>query len=99
MPPFARRARTTCEERMVRLLHNRTFHGFMFSAPLLALFGAFVIYPMGFGIYYALDRDSYRALFEDPTFRQTVWNTVLYVGVAVNVKLPDFEDPLSWNQY
>lgn len=72
---------------MTRLLHNRTFHGFMFSAPLLMLFGAFVIYPMGFGIYYALDRDSYRALFADPVFRETLWNTFWYVGVAVNLKL------------
>lgn len=72
---------------MTRLVHNRTFHGFLFSAPLLLLFGAFVVYPMGFGIYYALDPDSYRALFADPVFRETLWNTFWYVGVAVNVKL------------
>lgn len=72
---------------MTRLLHNRTFQGFVFSAPLLALFGIFVMYPLAFGIYYALDRDSYRALFTDPIFRETVLNTLLYVGVAVNVKL------------
>ncbi len=87
MPPFALLVGTPCEERMVRLLHNRTVHGFLFSAPLLVLFGAFVIYPMAFGIYYALDADSYRALFGDPIFVQTVWNTVWYVGVAVNLKL------------
>lgn len=86
-PPFVRLPRTAPEARMTRLLHNRTFHGFMFSAPLLMLFGAFVIYPMGFGIYYALDRDSYRALFADPVFRETLWNTFWYVGVAVNLKL------------
>src|SRR5207247_1118196 len=54
---------------------------------LLALFAAFVIYPMAFGVWYALDADSYRALFSDPTFRQTVVNTLWYVGFAVNVKL------------
>jgi multiple sugar transport system permease protein len=69
------------------LAHRRTFHGFLFSAPLLVLFAAFVIYPMGFGIYYALDPDSYRALFADPVFRETLWNTFWYVGVAVNLKL------------
>ncbi len=72
---------------MTRLAHSRTFHGFLFSAPLLVLFAAFVIYPMGFGIYYALDPDSYRALFADPVFRETLWNTFWYVGVAVNLKL------------
>lgn len=72
---------------MTRLVHSRTFHGFLFSAPLLVLFAAFVIYPMGFGIYYALDLDSYRALFADPVFRETLWNTFWYVGVAVNLKL------------
>lgn len=72
---------------MTRLAHSRTFHGFLFSAPLLVLFAAFVIYPMGFGIYYALDLDSYRALFADPVFRETLWNTFWYVGVAVNLKL------------
>lgn len=72
---------------MTRLVHSRTFHGFLFSAPLLVLFAAFVIYPMGFGIYYALDPDSYRALFADPVFRETLWNTFWYVGVAVNLKL------------
>lgn len=72
---------------MGRLLHNRTLQGFLFSAPLLVLFAAFVIYPMGFGIYYALDSDSYRALFADPVFRETLWNTFWYVGVAVNLKL------------
>src|SRR5207244_9070446 len=58
-----------------------------FTAPLLFLFAAFVIYPMAFGVWYALDADSYRALFADPTFRATLVNTLWYVGFAVNVKL------------
>lgn len=69
------------------MLHRRTLLGFAFSAPILALFGAFVIYPMAFGIYYALDVDSYRALFTDPIFIQTLQNTFWYVVVAVNAKL------------
>lgn len=69
------------------MLHRRTLLGFAFSAPILALFGAFVIYPMAFGIYYALDPDSYRALFTDPIFIQTLQNTFWYVVVAVNIKL------------
>ncbi|HSC70764.1 MAG TPA: sugar ABC transporter permease [Candidatus Methylomirabilis sp.] len=72
---------------MTNLLQRRTVLGFMFSAPVLALFGVFVIYPMAFGIYYALDADSYRALFTDPIFVQTLQNTFWYVVVAVNIKL------------
>jgi cellobiose transport system permease protein len=70
-----------------RLFRSRTFHGFLFTAPLLFLFAAFVIYPMVMGVWFALDADAYRALFSDPIFRQTVVNTLWYVGVAVNVKL------------
>ncbi len=73
--------------RLPRWLRSRTTQGFLFSAPVLLLFAAFVIYPMSLGIYYALDPDSYRALFGDPVFRQTVANTLWYVVVAVNVKL------------
>ncbi len=69
------------------MLHRRTLLGFAFSAPLLLLFVVFVIYPMAFGVYYALDLDSYRALFTDPIFVQTLQNTFWYVVVAVNIKL------------
>ena len=73
--------------RLTRLARSRTLQGFAFTAPLLLLFAGFVIYPMTMGVWYALDADAYRALFSDPIFRQTVVNTLWYVGVAVNVKL------------
>ena|SRR2546427_12635556 len=66
---------------------SRTLQGLLFTAPLLGLFAAFVIYPMVFGLWYAADLDSYRGIFSDPVFQQTVVNTLWYVGVAVNVKL------------
>src|SRR5947208_1998821 len=87
MSPPTRDGGPRAPSRVARLLRSRTTHGFFFTAPLLVLFAAFVIYPMAFGIYYALDADSYRALFSDPTFRQTVVNTLWYVGFAVNLKL------------
>jgi ABC-type sugar transport system permease subunit len=37
-----------------RLLRARTFYGFLFTAPLLFLFAAFVIYPMVMGVWFAL---------------------------------------------
>jgi multiple sugar transport system permease protein len=72
---------------LTRLLRSTTLQGFVFTAPLLILFAAFVIYPMLSGLYYASDPDSYRALFGDPVFRSTLLNTFWYVVVAVNVKL------------
>ena len=73
--------------RLRRFLGSRTLQGFLFTAPLLGLFAAFVIYPLGLGLYYAADPDAYRAVFADPVFRETVANTVWYVVIAVNVKL------------
>jgi multiple sugar transport system permease protein len=69
------------------VLRSPTLQGFVFTAPLLFLFAAFVLYPMLSGLYAASDPDSYRAIFGDPVFRQTVSNTLWYVVVAVNVKL------------
>jgi len=65
----------------------RTLVGYLFSAPLVALFLLFVAYPLYFELTQAVDPYTYRVLFADPIFLQTVWNTVVYVGVAVNVKL------------
>src|SRR2546422_908718 len=87
MSPTTREGGRRAPSRVALVLRSRTTQGFLFTAPLLALFAAFVIYPMAFGVWYALDADSYRALFSDPTFRQTVVNTLWYVGFAVNVKL------------
>src|SRR2546428_6223198 len=85
MSPTTREGGRRAPSRVALVLRSRTTQGFLFTAPLLVLFAAFVIYPMAFGVWYALDADSYRALFSDPTFRQTVVNTLWYVGFAVNV--------------
>ena len=69
------------------VFRSRTLQGFLFTAPLLGIFAAFVIYPILLGLYYASDPDSYRAIFSDPVFRATLANTLWYVVVAVNVKL------------
>lgn len=70
-----------------RVLTGRTAQGFLFTAPLLFLFAAFVIYPMAQGVWFAMEPDAYRAIFSDPAFMSAVQNTLLYVLVAVNVKL------------
>jgi multiple sugar transport system permease protein len=65
----------------------RNFYGYLFSLPLILLFLAFVVYPLYFEVTQALDRYTYEVLFNDPIYVQTVINTLVYVGVAVNVKL------------
>lgn len=66
---------------------SRNLQGLLFSLPLIALFVAFVAYPLYFEVTQALDRYTYDVLFSDPIYVQTVVNTLVYVGVAVNVKL------------
>jgi multiple sugar transport system permease protein len=66
---------------------SRNLQGLLFSLPLIALFLAFVVYPLYFEVTQALDRYTYEVLFNDPIYVQTVVNTLVYVGVAVNAKL------------
>jgi len=66
---------------------SRNLPGLLFSLPLIALFLAFVAYPLYFEVTQALDRHTYEVLFSDPIYVQTVVNTLVYVGIAVNLKL------------
>jgi multiple sugar transport system permease protein len=61
--------------------------GLLFSLPLIVLFACFVVYPLYFEVTRALDRHTYEVLFADPIYVQTVVNTLVYVGVAVNAKM------------
>jgi multiple sugar transport system permease protein len=65
----------------------KNLYGYLFSLPLIVLFLLFVVYPLYFEVTQALDPYTYEVLFSDPIYVQTVVNTVVYVGVAVNVKL------------
>ena len=66
---------------------SRNLQGLLFSLPLILLFLAFVVYPLYFVVTQALDRYTYEVLFSDPIYVQTVVNTLIYVGIAVNLKL------------
>src|SRR5512140_476215 len=58
-----------------------------FATPYVAIFVAFVIYPIGYGLWLGSDPASYRALFGDPVYPRTVVNTLLYLLFGVNLKL------------
>lgn len=61
--------------------------GLAFCSPLVLIFLFLVIIPILYMLYLGLDRSIYPAIFSDPIFIQTAWNTVIFVGIAVNVKM------------
>jgi multiple sugar transport system permease protein len=63
------------------------FWGRVFVVPYLLIFLVFVLYPVGYGLWLARHPQSYVRLFEDPTFFRTVINTIVFLLVAINVKM------------
>jgi multiple sugar transport system permease protein len=55
--------------------------------PYVAVFLAFVAYPIVFGIWMGSEPSLYATLYSDPIYARTLVNTALYVGVAVNLKM------------
>src|SRR5262249_49417478 len=76
--PLARRRGTFAADKLWALA---------FVTPYVAVFVAFVIYPIGYGLWLGSDPASYRALFADPVYPRTVVNTLLYLLFGVNLKL------------
>jgi multiple sugar transport system permease protein len=58
-----------------------------FFVPYVAVFLAFVVYPVIFGLWLGSDPARYRDLFDDPHYPTIVLNTLLLAGVGVNVKM------------
>ena len=58
-----------------------------FVTPYVAVFFAFVLYPVGYGLWLGSSIESYRHLFADPVYPRAVVNTLIYLLVAVNLKL------------
>jgi multiple sugar transport system permease protein len=58
-----------------------------FVIPYTAVFAAFVVYPIAYGLWMASDPSLYGELIADPLYARTVVNTALFVGLGVNVKM------------
>lgn len=80
----------------VRLRHQTWHAGLLgsdyawaiaFAIPYVAVFLAFVVYPVCYGIWLGSDISLYRELITDPRYLTTVVNTLLYVGIGVNLKM------------
>jgi multiple sugar transport system permease protein len=76
-----------------RLPWHRHLHGsdfawaIAFVMPYAAVFFAFVVYPIAYGLWMASKPSLYGELAANPLYAQTVINTMLYVGLGVNVQM------------
>ncbi|MDI9330044.1 MAG: sugar ABC transporter permease [Alphaproteobacteria bacterium] len=55
--------------------------------PYLLIFLVFVLYPVFYGLWLARHPASYEALLADPIFFRTLINTVIFLAVAINLKM------------
>ena len=58
-----------------------------FITPYVAIFLAFVVYPVAYGLWLGSRPSLFSELAADPIYFNTVVNTVLYVGLAVNATM------------
>jgi multiple sugar transport system permease protein len=63
------------------------FWGRVLVTPYLLVFLIFVLYPVGYGLWLARHPVSYEHLFADPIFFRTAVNTVVFLVVAINLKM------------
>src|SRR6267154_6805847 len=61
--------------------------GIVMLAPYLLVFLAFVVYPVGYGLWLARRPESYVALVDDPIFARSVINTLVFLIVGINFKM------------
>jgi multiple sugar transport system permease protein len=71
----------------VRRASPWVFWGRAMVLPYLVVFLVFVLYPLGYGLWLARHPSSYVRLAEDPIFFRTAINTVIFIVVAINVKM------------
>jgi len=63
------------------------FWGTMMVVPYLLVFLVFVLYPVCYGLWLARHPESYVKLFEDPIFFRSAINTIVFILVAINLKM------------
>jgi multiple sugar transport system permease protein len=61
--------------------------GTLMVLPYLLVFLVFVLYPVGYGLWLARHPQSYVKLVEDPIFFRSLINTVVFLVIAINVKM------------
>jgi multiple sugar transport system permease protein len=61
--------------------------GVLMLAPYAVIFLVFVLYPVGYGLWLARHPQSYVQLLDDPIFGSSVVNTLVFLLVAINLKM------------
>ncbi|MET0677535.1 MAG: sugar ABC transporter permease, partial [Bradyrhizobium sp.] len=61
--------------------------GILMLAPYILVFLAFVVYPVGYGLWLARHPASYVALYHDPIFARAAVNTLIFLLVGINIKM------------
>src|SRR5215218_723166 len=61
--------------------------GIVLLAPYILVFLAFVVYPVGYGLWLARHPASYVALWHDPIFARAAVNTLIFLMIGINVKM------------
>jgi multiple sugar transport system permease protein len=61
--------------------------GILLLTPYILVFLLFVVYPVSYGLWIARNPASYVTLFDDPIFARSAVNTVVFLIVAVNIKM------------
>jgi multiple sugar transport system permease protein len=61
--------------------------GLILIAPYVLIFLAFVVYPVGYGLWLARHPVSYEKLLDDPIFFRSVVNTLVFLIVGINLKM------------
>ena len=84
-PALARAARRSASRG--RLAGSDRLWALAFATPYIAVFLAFVVYPICYGLWLGSNPASYRQLFADPVYPSALLNTLIYLLVAVNLKL------------
>ncbi|MFL5083429.1 MAG: carbohydrate ABC transporter permease [Xanthobacteraceae bacterium] len=70
-----------------RGLSAEAWWGIAFVVPYAVVFALFVIYPGAYGLWLGSGIRSYVMLWNDPIFQRTVRNTLVFLVVAVNLKM------------
>ena len=61
--------------------------GLAFVVPYAAVFVVFVVFPVAYGLWLGSEPSSYAELFADPIYLRTLFNTLLFLAVGVNLHL------------
>jgi len=61
--------------------------GIILLAPYVLIFAAFVLYPVGYGLWLARHPASYVALYDDPIFARAAINTLIFLVIGINIKM------------